>query len=711
MSNVSLRSPRLKSLALALSLVQPPAFAADGSRIEEIIVVGQGVGSLRLNAGNGAGSRLGLSALETPASVDLVTREEILAKGDYSSIDSVTRTAGISTSSNQGNGGMQVSSRGFNGHTTTINTYDGIRLYIAAGTVTFPADSWTLERIEVLRGAGSVINGMGALATTINYVPRTPQLGERSLDALAVVGSFGLARGALGGNIDINEQLAGRVDVAVTRKDGYIDRGEEERRVAATSLLWKPSDDFSMRFSVDYADVEPMRYWGTPIIDGEASDSLREQNYNYVDAVIDYKDVWARAHTEWRLSNSVTFRNDTFAIKDRREWQNLEEYYYNGDGTLDRVSHLNIIQDQKQVGTRSDVLLSGNVGEFDNRFTLGAEINKADLTYLNNFNTGGFDYVDTVPVFGAPLVYHPATTALTQFDYSTDATQYGIFFDDVLHLSDSLSLVLGGRYDSFDFDRVNHAQASGRDRSAFAAAFDKFTWRAGLVFQVSDAFSLYAQTSTAADPVTSPISISVANADYKLSEGRQYEVGLKQQFVNGWGEWTLAYFDIQKKDMVTRIPGTMTNGQIGQQSSDGVEVTLRLNPVARVNIDLNAAFVDSVYDEFFAGDVSLSGNTPAAVPDTTANLWINYSPVNAIRLGAGLRYVSERYTDDANSGMLPSYTVFDASLSWRINDQAMVTLRGRNLTDDKDYVLSQYITDQWVFGEPRAYELSLNYAF
>src|SRR5690606_19691326 len=233
---------------------------------------------------NAAGSRLGLTAFETPASVDLVTRDEILAKGDYSSIDSITRTAGISNSANNGDGGMQVSSRGFNGHNTTIHSYDGIRLYIAAGTVTFPADSWTLDRIEVLRGAGSVINGMGALATTINYVPRTPQLGERSFDAMAAVGSFGLVRGAIGGNVDINDQLAGRFDVALTRKDGYVDRGEEERRVAAGSLLWKPAADFSMRFSLDYADVEPMRYWGTPIIDGEASDALREQNYNYVDA-------------------------------------------------------------------------------------------------------------------------------------------------------------------------------------------------------------------------------------------------------------------------------------------------------------------------------------------------------------------------------------------------------------------------------------------
>ena len=54
--------------------------------VEEIIVEGQGIGSLRLNAGNGAGGRLGLSSFDTPASVDLITSEEIAIKGDYGAL-------------------------------------------------------------------------------------------------------------------------------------------------------------------------------------------------------------------------------------------------------------------------------------------------------------------------------------------------------------------------------------------------------------------------------------------------------------------------------------------------------------------------------------------------------------------------------------------------------------------------------------------------
>ena len=143
------------------------------------------VGSIRLNAANGAGSRLGLSGLDQPASVDIISREEIATKGDYGALDAVTRTTGISASASPGNGGTSISSRGFNGHGSTVYTYDGTRLYIVAGTVTFPADTWTLDRVEVLRGAGSVINGVGALGTTINYVPKSPSFGESSFETVA----------------------------------------------------------------------------------------------------------------------------------------------------------------------------------------------------------------------------------------------------------------------------------------------------------------------------------------------------------------------------------------------------------------------------------------------------------------------------------------------------------------------------------------------
>ena len=551
---------------------------------------------------------------------------------------------------------------------------------------------------------------LGALGVTINYVPKAPEFGESNFDAVVAAGSFGMNRIALGGGAELSDNWAYRLDASRSNEDGYVDRTDETRNVFAGSLLFQPSSDFRIKFSVDYADLDTEPYFGTPLINGEASDSHRQNNYNFGDGLADYEDLWARVRTEWDLTPNVTFRNDTFFLDVRREWQNLEEYAYNaGTDQIDRASYLGIIHDQEQLGTRGDFLIESDWGGKANRLTVGAEINSIDLNYFDNFATGGFGVSDSVPVFGFNPGTLPIASIPTVLDYTTDTTQYAFFFDDVLQVTEQLSLVLGGRFDDIDYDRFDHP-IGATPSSAFDAGFSEFTWRAGIVYQPSDALSYYAQASTAADPVTSPISISSGNQNFDLSTGRQYEIGLKQQILDGKGEYTIAYFDIVKEDLLTRLPGSAITEQIGQQSSDGFEFTFRVNPTDTLSIDLNAAFINAQYDEFFSSGVSLAGNTPRNVPETTANLWVNWAPLNQLQVGVGLRYVDSRFGNDANTQTLPSYTVFDASLNWSVSDTTEVILRARNLTDEKDYILSQYTSDQWVFGDPRAYELSVRFS-
>lgn len=706
------RHKRLTTAVAIASLGISTILSAAENVMEEIVVRGQGgVGSIRLNVLNGAGSRLGLNGLDLPASVDIISREEIATKGDYSALEAVTRTAGISASASPGNGGTSISSRGFNGHGSTVYTYDGTRLYIVAGTVTFPADTWTLDRVEVLRGAGSVINGVGAIGTTINYVPKSPVLGDSSFEAVVAVGSFGMNRVALGGGAQISDQWAFRLDGSSQEEDGYADRADDKRDVFAGSLLYQPSDDLSVRFSVDYADIEPAPFWGTPLILGEASSSHRKNNYNFSDGKVEYEDTWSRMHVEWNISDNVTFRNDTYLLDAEREWQNLEEYAFNGNtGLIDRAFYLGIIHDEEQVGSRFDFLIESDLGDMANKLSLGAEVNDIELNYLNNFSTGGFGVGDSVPVFGFDPGLTPEATIPTILDYQTDTKQYAIFIDDVVQINDQLSLVLGGRYDDIDFDRFDLA-IGGNPSSAFKTDLSEFTWRAGLVYQPTSQTSLYVQASTAADPVTSPISISSSNMDFDLATGRQYEVGFKQQFMQGRGEYTLAYYDIEKEDILTRLPASAITEQIGQQSSNGFEFTLRLNPTDTLSIDFNAAFLEAEFDEFYSGGVSLAGNTPRNVPEQTVNLWVNWSPIDNVQIGGGFRYVDSRFVDDSNTEKMPDYTVFDASVNWMATENLTVTARVRNLTDEDDYVIAPYVPNQWIFGDPRSYELSFRFSY
>jgi iron complex outermembrane recepter protein len=705
---------KLNSLKAAIgiaTLFLSATALAQQDGIEEILVLGQGgVGTIRLDTQNSAGSRLGLSGLDLPASVDIITRDEIATKGDYGALEAVTRTTGVSASASPGNGGTSISSRGFNGHGSTVYTYDGTRLYIVAGTVTFPADTWTLERVEVLRGAGSVINGVGALGTTINYVPKSPVLGESDFEAAVALGSFDMKRMALGGGAQISDEWAFRLDGSYQEEEGYADRADESREVLAGSLLYQPSTDLSVRFSVDYADIDAAAFWGTPLIDGKASSSHRQNNYNFEDGKVVFEDMWSRMHVEWNLADNITFRNDTYVLNASREWQNLEEYSYNaGTNQIDRAFYLGIVHEEDQVGSRFDFLIDTEIGGLANSLSIGGEVNDIELDYLNNFSTGGFGVGDSVAIFGFNPGTTPKDTIPTILDYQTDTQQAAIFIDSVLQISDQLSLVLGGRYDDIEFDRYDLA-IGGSPASSFDADFSEFTWRAGLVYQPTEQMSIYAQMSTAADPITSPISISSGNKDFDLATGRQYEIGLKQQLLQGRAEYTLAYFDIEKEDILTRLPASTITEQIGQQSSDGIEFTLRVNPTDSLSIDFNAASIDAEFDEFYSGGISLAGNTPRNVPEQTMNLWLNWSPINDVQIGGGFRYVDSRYADDSNTEKMPAYTVFDASVNWMATENLTVTLRARNLTDEEDYVLAPYVPNQWIFGDPRAYELSFRFS-
>ncbi|MCG8314098.1 MAG: TonB-dependent receptor plug domain-containing protein, partial [Pseudomonadales bacterium] len=280
------------SLSFWLSAYAESASDKDSPLMEEVRVEGLLLNSsgLGLNQANNAASRLGLSLFELPASVELIDQTEIAIKGDYSGLSAVTRATGIASSASPGNGGTAVSVRGFNGHSSVVYTYDGIRLYVGAGTVSFPADTWTVDRVEVLRGPGSVTNGVGAIGATINYVPKKPNEEKYEHQVVLTGGSNDLYRIAVGSGGPINSELSYRFDAVRHRTEGYVDRAEEKRDAVAGTLQYRLGDVVAS-FSIDYAKTDAAPYWGTPLVEGAVLDSIRRNNYNVDDGLIEYEDL------------------------------------------------------------------------------------------------------------------------------------------------------------------------------------------------------------------------------------------------------------------------------------------------------------------------------------------------------------------------------------------------------------------------------------
>jgi iron complex outermembrane receptor protein len=104
---------------------------------------------LHLESQNSTGSRLGLTARETPATVETKTQRDMQVKGLRTTKETFSDITGATVDNVPGNPAV-LSMRGFSGYTINV-LQDGVR--VAASTiVTRDIDTWSYETIEVLKG-------------------------------------------------------------------------------------------------------------------------------------------------------------------------------------------------------------------------------------------------------------------------------------------------------------------------------------------------------------------------------------------------------------------------------------------------------------------------------------------------------------------------------------------------------------------------------
>jgi len=235
--------------------------------------------------------------------------------------------------------------------------------------------------------------------------------------------------------------------------------------------------------------------------------------------------------------------------------------------------------------------------------------------------------------------------------------------------------------------------------------------RPGLVFALTPELSLYGQYATSTEGVSNLLTLNPTQQQFDLSEARQSEIGLKQMFWNGQGEWTLAAYHIVKKKLLSSNSVIEPTQQIGQQSSDGLEATLELALGRGWQVSANAAFVRAEYDDFIEGGGDRCGNRPTDVPKRTANLWLNKALGGGVDAGIGARYVDARYADTANTAKVPGYTVVDANIAWQALPDVRLGLELNNLFDRQYATSASSDGEQWYLGAPRSFFVTADYSF
>lgn len=668
--------------------------------------------SLSLTTPTTAGSRLNLTAMETPASVESLSGEQVRARGDRNVQDAVSRSTGISRTGTPGDGGTSLQARGFTGQSSVMQLYDGNRMYTGMGTATFPVDTWSVERVDVLRGPASVLYGEGATGAVVNVIPKKPFSGEIENHLRVGYGSYDRQQQAFDSGGSLTDTLSYRLNLNRLRSNGWIDRGDSSSDFISAALRWQATDDLAFTFAHDYGDQRPQNYFGTPLINGRLQDSLRNKNYNVRDDQQHYNDQWTRLTTDWQINDALSASNELYYLKAQRRWQNAENYNFDRDTRqLSRSGYFGIGHKQEQVGDRQTFTFKHSLFDLDSQTVTGVDYNR--IRFQLNSNS---PFNDVLPNGQALDLYHPqpgyfasANPYRDQFDSTTK--QMSLFAENRTQLSERWSLVTGVRRDYVHVDRNNLIDGSQSDKTLTGN-----NWKAGLVFALTPDTSFYGQVATSTDGIGGLISLSPSQQQYDLSTARQTEIGMKQLFWDQRGEFTLAAYRIVKKKLLTDDPGNPTlKQQVGQQSSNGLEASLDLQLPHAWQLQANAAIVKAKYDDFSevvnGQTLSYNGNRPVDVPRRTANLWLNKKLSDDLKAGAGVRYVDARYADMANRNELPSYTVVDATLSWQALRNTTLGLQVNNLFD-RQYAQSQYNEgQQWILGEPRSFFVTADYTF
>ncbi|MBU0555025.1 MAG: TonB-dependent siderophore receptor [Alphaproteobacteria bacterium] len=712
---------------IALMAMLHSPLAANGHAVDTIVVTAERVRTLTQESATG--SRLGLSLMETPATVTVTTGNDLRARGDQAIVEGVSRSTGVTNGGNPGNAGLSFAMRGFNGQGSVLQLYDGVRLFPNNGSISFPSDPWNVERIEVLSGPASVLFGQGAMGGVVNVIPRSPNTEHMEFDAEAGYGSQNSWRLAAGIGGPISRTLSFRGDVSYRESDGFVDRGESDNLAVSGALRFAPSDTFTLTLRNDFGNANPSIYFGTPLINGALDTSIRHENYNVGDATMRYRDNRLALTAEWDVSDAVSLANTAYWLTSNRKWRNLETYCWIADdgncpngvgfgtpGNIYRADNYGIIHDVNQYGSQGHVRFSHDLGGMANSLLIGADVSRVTLNYSHQFASTYQE--DEVPVTGFdPGLFIDTVGLLPR--YRTRTTSWAIFAEDRLAITDQISLIGGLRHKENKVGRWNWVydgtgtQIIG-ETPALNGGLDAFkklsstTWRVGAVYQPSKVLSFYAQYATAVDPLGTLTTFATTADQFQLTyaNGYQYEVGMKGLFLGGHGNFTLAAYRLVKQNLFTQEVTGGAIEQVGQRSSQGIEASIAFDLVGGFGVSANGTVLDANFDEF----AGFEGKTPSGVPQSSANLELRWTDGGRFTTGANLRYVGHRFTDNGNKFRVPAYAVVDLGASYAFTPNLAVDVRVYNLFD-KDYAFGTYANEQWILGRPQSFDASVRASF
>lgn len=602
--------------------------------------------------------------LDTPATVDVITKERIENSGAGSAFEVLRNALGV-MSSTQGPNGAALGSmtsriviRGVDKGTLVM--VDGVPMNQDGkyNLEDIPADM--IEKIEVVRGGGAVLYGSEANGGVVNIITKNQAHNSVKVSA----GNYGRERYsvAVGSN---------RFNAVAT----FEDRGTVENM---TTTIEKKGMKGAKSFQhYDYKEGESKGImWNYNINDNVKFTHNYSENNNVVDIMDNtYLDSPYQRKDYTDHNNTFALNIDdkhgfTSNISYGTQERNYDQITWNKNGSIKQDIKYSW---RKGHNTNLNVQKVFDVNDED-KFLIGASFKREDLDVYNSPSKK----------MGSRPAKPERTGAYNRDVYSLYASyDWKMTNEDNLIVNMRETFVRNANGDNTDKETNITTKTVQENQS-------KFTPEIQYIKKLTDNSSFYAKAGKSFRlPELTKIfggSVMLPSVNLKPEQGTHYEVGYKLNENNR--SWRVAFFNYDIKDAIEIESGSASTGDIVYNNTDikntGVELSLNVKHNDNVDSFWGISYSNPQQKSFFSDDKE-------------GGQWIKYN--NQLQLNMGVNYHKDKFasalsanyiglrsngTTDGDTRLKPAlYTDLHFSYAPEKNQKAFLHIN--NLLDRKDY--------------------------
>ncbi|MEO1552315.1 MAG: TonB-dependent siderophore receptor [Pseudomonadota bacterium] len=713
---------RLLGAAASTLLIACPAVSAqdaggDDTLVQdEVIIVGQYLYTDRVNA-----LKAPTPIIDVPQSLSIITADQILQQGFDSISDIISYTPGVNASQGEGHRDAVV----FRGVRSTADFFiDGVR-----DDVQYYRPLYNLEQVEVLRGANALLFGRGGTGGLINRVTKKADLDEQFTTYQASVDSFGAFGAQIDHNFAVSDHAAIRLNAMYERLENHRDFYDGDRFGINPTTEIELTPATTLDLSYEYINHERFIDRGIPTgADGEPVEAFEDIVFG--DADLNTTELEAhilRGVVQHQFSDTLKGRVSASYSDYDKLYQNF--YASSFDQAVDptRVGidgYVDTTQRQS-ITLTSDLIGEFETGSIGHTFVTGLEYidTSNDNDRFNALWSGSSDDVEFFLV-QQPLNFRAGTGVnfdglATTNDFTADLNDrssaevevFSVYVNDQIEVNPYLDIVLGVRFDSFDFavDVIDPVlfDAGTISIDSRSSTDDRVSPRAGLIFKPQENVSLYASYSESFLPRSGEQFATISGGDpFDPDIFETAEIGVKWDFVHGMS-FTAAYFQ-NEQTRADRDDTTGENFEVRGLEIEGFELQLQGNITEQFFISAGYSYLD--------GETDNGAEIPRELPENAVSVWGAYQVTDRLGFGLGATYQDESFITDFDIGdtgphpTLPAYTRFDAAAYYDISDDLRIQLNVENLTDEL-YFPTSHSTHQATVGAPLSAKVTLSGRF